>query len=218
MKRHKKQILEPDQGQVDAQGADPGAGAEGPLADSEESPPPPAGGADGPLSEGLELVEPPDQAIERLEEEVGTLKDQLLRTAAEFDNFRKRTARERQDMRARAQADLALNVLEALDDLNRVVSMDLTEASTQDVVDGVEMVERKLLQHLEATGLQRVGAEGERFDPNDHEALGMVAAPSPDADGTVATVVQVGYRFGNTLLRPAKVLVHMTTADEEGDS
>jgi len=170
-----------------------------------------------PLSESVELVEPPEEAAKRLEEALDQTKDQLLRTAAEFDNFRKRTAKERQDMRARAQADLALNVLEALDDLNRVVNLDLAEASTKDVIDGVEMVERKLLQHLELSGLKRVGAQGDKFDPNQHEAIGMVPTTSEEDDGMVANVVQSGYRFGGSLLRPARVLVHMLQA-EEGDA
>lgn len=170
-----------------------------------------------PISESVELVEPPEEAIQRLEEALDQTKDQLLRMAAEFDNFRKRTAKERQDMRARAQADLALNVLEALDDLNRVVNLDLAEASTKDVIDGVEMVERKLLQHLEPSGLMRVGVQGDKFDPNEHEAVGMVPTTSEEDDGTVANVVQAGYRFGGSLLRPARVLVHMLQA-EEGDA
>ncbi len=170
-----------------------------------------------PISESVELVEPPEEAIQRLEEALDQTKDQLLRMAAEFDNFRKRTAKERQDMRARAQADLALNVLEALDDLNRVVNLDLAEASTKDVIDGVEMVERKLLQHLELSGLKRVGIQGDKFDPNDHEAIGMVPTTSEEDDGTVANVVQAGYRFGGMLLRPARVLVHMLQT-EEGDA
>lgn len=170
-----------------------------------------------PLSESVELVEPPEEAIQRLEEALDQARDQLLRTAAEFDNFRKRTAKERQDMRARAQADLALNVLEALDDLNRVVNLDLAEASTKDVIDGIEMVERKLLQHLELSGLKRVGVPGDKFDPNEHEAIGMVPTTSEEDDGMVANVVQAGYRFGGSLLRPARVLVHMLQA-EEGDA
>ncbi len=168
-----------------------------------------------PLSESVELVEPPEEAIQRLEDALDQTRDQLLRTAAEFDNFRKRTARERQDMRARAQADLALNVLEALDDLNRVVSLDLAEASTKDVIDGVEMVERKLLQHLELSGLKRVGVQGDKFDPNEHEAIGTVPTTSEEDDGTVANVVQAGYRFGGSLLRPARVLVHMLQTEED---
>ena len=170
-----------------------------------------------PPPDSVELVEPPEEAIGRLEDELGQVKDQLLRMAAEFDNFRKRTAKERQGMRARAQADLATNVLEALDDLNRVVSLDLAEASTKDVVDGVEMVERKLLQHLELSGLVRVGLQGDKFDPNDHEAIGMISTSLEEDDGMVAQVIQVGYRFGGSLLRPAQVLVHMLQA-EEGDA
>ena len=74
-----------------------------------------------------------------------------------------------------------------------------------------------MLQHLELSGLKRVGVPGDKFDPNEHEAIGMVPTTSEEDDGMVANVVQVGYRFGGSLLRPARVLVHMLQA-EEGDA
>jgi len=169
--------------------------------DAPQAPPGEAGGTD--------LVEPPDQALERVTGELEELNDRYLRLAAEFDNFRKRVTRERSQMRAQAQADLVRDVLDALDDLERVTSHEASHGSVQEVVAGVEMVERKLMSELERMGLERVGAPGVRFDPNHHEAVGALPAPAPDQDGTVAAVLQPGYRFGGMLLRAARVQVYV---------
>ncbi len=171
---------------------------------------------DGPPADGgAALVEPADEAIRRLTAEVDEVQDRYLRLAAEFDNFRKRVTRERQEIRARAQAEVVANTLDALDDMGRVTEFDAAQASVQDVLEGVRLVERKLLRDLETAGLARIGQAGERFDPQWHEAVGTVPASSPDDDGTVAAVLQVGYRFGDVLLRPARVRVAMTPDEEE---
>ena len=112
-------------------------------------------------------------------------------------------------MRAQSQAELVRDVLDALDDLERVTSHEASHGSVQEVVAGVEMVERKLMSELERMGLERVGAPGVRFDPNHHEAVGALPAPAPDQDGTVAAVLQPGYRFGGMLLRAARVQVYV---------
>ncbi|HEX9692194.1 MAG TPA: nucleotide exchange factor GrpE [Gemmatimonadales bacterium] len=150
---------------------------------------------------------PAGEIIQRLESERDEARDQLLRTAAEMDNFRKRTARERADMWTKAQAALAGRVIEALDDLNRVLELEVGPGGAEAILDGVRMVERKLVRELENAGLERLGEVGERFDPNHHEAVGTVVAERPEDDGTVADVFQPGYRFGSTLLRPARVRV-----------
>jgi molecular chaperone GrpE len=155
----------------------------------------------------VRLVEPPEEAVRRLGGELEELNDRHLRLAAEFDNYRKRMIRERAEMRERAQAELVRDMLEAIDDLNRVTSMDHGEAGVKDVLDGVELVERKLHAELERLGVERVGAEGAVFDPNSHEAVGTLPANSPELDGTIAAVLQPGYRFGSVLLRPARVNV-----------
>ncbi len=166
---------------------------------------------------GAALVEPPQQAIQRLTDELEATKDRYLRLAAEFDNYKKRTVRERSEMRGRAQAEVIANTLDALDDLARVSDLDPTAATVQDVLAGVELVERKLLRELESAGLKRVGAVGEDFDPNHHEAIGSVPATGPEDDGTVAAVMQVGYRFGDILLRPARVQVAMFSESADQD-
>jgi molecular chaperone GrpE len=162
---------------------------------------------DAPGHDGMQLVEPPDEAIRRLKGELDTVSDRYLRLAAEFDNFRKRVTRERTELRARAQGDLVRRILDSLDDLTRVSAINGTVANLQDVVNGVDLVERKLLRELEEAGLERVGAAGEIFDPNVHEAVGTMPASEEAPPGTIGTVTQLGYRFGGTLLRPARVMV-----------
>ncbi len=147
------------------------------------------------------------EAVRRLTREQEALKDQYLRLAADFDNFRKRAARERSETWARAQAVVVSNLLDALDDLERVSAVDAGQTKAEDVLVGVRLVERKILKELENVGLKRVGSEGEVFDPNHHEAVAALPAPSSDHHDQVAAVLQPGYQFSGALLRPAKVQV-----------
>lgn len=174
-------------------------------------------GAEDQSEGGGALVETPEAAVVRLTEELDAHKDRYLRLAAEFDNFRKRMVRDRTETRARAQADVMAVLLESLDDLSRVAALDPAQSSVEDVVAGVGLVERKLLRELQNQGLQRVGTDGERFDPNDHEAVATAPAPAEDKEDRVAAVLQVGYRLGNMLLRPARVQVFVAPP-EGGES
>lgn len=176
--------------------------------------------AETPAPTGQALVEPPAQMIERLSEELEQLKDRHLRLAAEFDNFKKRTQRERVESWSRAQAEIVVSVLDSLDDLGRVAHFDAEKIPVRDVLAGVELVERKLLRALAGAGLERVGAEGEPFDPHTQEAVSTLPAPTADQDHRVASVLQPGYRFGGALLRPARVSVYVwqesTPSDQSG--
>jgi molecular chaperone GrpE len=158
---------------------------------------------------GAALVEPAQEAVLRLEAELDSLKDRHLRVVAEYDNFRKRTSKERAETWGRAQADVVANLLDALDDLGRVADLDAQVTSAADVIKGVELVERKFLRELESAGLERAGEPGETFDPNVHEAVGSLPAESSEEDQTVGAVLQIGYRFGGVLIRPARVQVKM---------
>ncbi len=178
----------------------------------------PAGNDGDAPADGAGLIEPPAEAIERIQQELAALKDRHLRVAAEYDNFRKRTARERADLRSRAQAEVVTSLLDALDDLGRVSELDPKGTSAGDVIKGVELVERKLLRHLEDAGLEKVGELGEAFDPNVHEAVGSLPAETEQDDHTVGAVFQPGYKLGATLLRPARVQVKMWTGGGSGDA
>ncbi|HYO48146.1 MAG TPA: nucleotide exchange factor GrpE [Gemmatimonadota bacterium] len=172
-----------------------------------EDPESDASGDDGQLAEETRAEERA-VATEDLEQELDALEDRFLRLQAEFDNFRKREARERSAAWARAKADLVQKLLGALDDLQRVAHLDPGKTAASAVIDGVSLVERKLADTLEREGLTRIGEIGEPFDPHRHEAISILPASSPDRDGTVAAVAIPGYEFGSQLLRPAQVQVY----------
>jgi molecular chaperone GrpE len=128
----------------------------------------------------------------------------LQRVAADFDNYRKRVARDQQQLVARAHERLIAELLPVLDDLERALSAaEVHDEAT--VVEGVRLVQRALVESLAREGLQEIDAEG-AFDPHVHEAL--LAQPAEGVEpGTVLQVVQKGYRLGDRVLRPARVVV-----------
>jgi molecular chaperone GrpE len=139
--------------------------------------------------------------------ELAEQRDKYLRLAAEYDNFRRRTAKERQESHARGQADLIRGLIDALDDLGRVAHVDPETSDTRTVVDGVSLVEKKLLKTLTSQGLQVIDPIGQPFDPATMEAVMTEPAESPEEDHKVARVFQLGYVFNGQLLRPARVVV-----------
>lgn len=154
--------------------------------------------------------DPPDGAapVAELEAERDRLKDQHLRLAADFDNFRKRTEDRLRQRWNRAQADLVARFLEPLDDLRRVTALEPeSTASVDAIVEGVDLVERKFFRALEEAGVEVVDPEGAGFDPNTMEAMMRVSAESEDDDDTVASVFQRGYTLKGILIRPARVSV-----------
>jgi molecular chaperone GrpE len=157
-------------------------------------------------SSGLPM-EPQEQAVRRLETELDEAKDRHLRLAAEYDNYRKRVARERSELADRAQATLVGRLLDVLDDMDRL-SADGTAASAEALRQAVELVDKKLHKELQAAGLERIDPVGAAFDPSLHEAVSIVPPPSPDRDHQVAATFQAGYRFKGTLVRPARVQVY----------
>jgi molecular chaperone GrpE len=134
-------------------------------------------------------------------------RDKHLRLAAEYDNYRRRTAKERQEAHARGQADLIKGMIDTLDDLARVAHVDPAVSDTKTVVDGVSMVEKKLLKSLAGHGLEVVDPTDHPFDPATMEAVMTEPAKSPEEDHLVARVFQPGYLFAGQLLRPARVVV-----------
>ncbi|MEO5903114.1 MAG: nucleotide exchange factor GrpE [Gemmatimonadaceae bacterium] len=154
-------------------------------------------GADGPT----------DDQISELQRELTTERDKHLRLAAEFDNFRRRNLKEKMEAEARGQAELARLILDPLDDIARFAHVDPAQTESRTIVEGVEMVEKKLDKTLRGAGLEPVNPVDQKFDPALHEAVGTETADSPDLDGTVSRVYQLGYTFKGQLLRPARVVV-----------
>lgn len=133
--------------------------------------------------------------------------ERYLRLAAEYDNYRKRTGRERAESYARAQADLVKQLLDGLDDLARFAHVDPDTADAKMIGQGVEMVEKKMMKALTGAGLEIVNPLNQSFDPTMHEAVSTEAALSPEDDHVVSRVFQAGYLFNGQLLRPARVVV-----------
>lgn len=154
-----------------------------------------------------EGLEEETAAAEELMAELDELRDRHLRLAAEFDNYRRRTRQELLKTRELGAAELARRLLEPLDDLRRVTETPGRSATLEALHEGVALVERKLLKELREAGLERIEPRGERFDPNQHEALSSVPTDDPEQDQVVVDVFLPGYRFGDRLLRPARVAV-----------
>jgi molecular chaperone GrpE len=156
-----------------------------------------------------------DSGLAALQRERDELYDRLLRTTAEFDNYRKRTDRERRDLREMSAADVVHELLPVVDDLERALEAARppdAEPGAADAVPlgsfrrGVELIHRQLLEFLRRRGVEPFEALGEPFDPNWHEAVGHDPADGR-ADGEVTVEVRRGYRIGPRLLRAAMVRV-----------
>jgi len=163
--------------------------------------------ASAPSPGGGALLESPEAAAERLARELSDLNERHLRLAAEYDNFRKRTAKERMELTARAQGDLVKQIIDPLDDLARVIAQGPGASDAKTVLDAVEVVDKKMMKALAAAGLEVINPVGEPFDPERHEAVSIAPAASAAEDHIVAMVFQPGYLFKGQLLRAARVVV-----------
>jgi molecular chaperone GrpE len=134
-------------------------------------------------------------------------RDKYLRLAAEYDNYRKRSARERTEAESRGQAELVSKLVDALDDLARFAHVDPATTDSQTLHKGIELVDQKMMKSLAAAGLEIIDPADQTFDPQLHEAVTTEPALSPEDDHTVGRVFQRGYRFNGQLLRPARVAV-----------
>ncbi|QPC86249.1 nucleotide exchange factor GrpE [Mesorhizobium sp. NBSH29] len=150
------------------------------------------------------------EVVVRLMKENDELKDRALRAAAEMENLRRRTARDVHDARAYAVSNFARDMLAVSDNLRRaldaipVEAKEAGDAGFAALIEGVEMTERVMLSTLERHGVKKLAPEGEKFDPNFHQA--MFEVPNPDVPAnTVVQVVQPGYSIGERVLRPAMV-------------
>lgn len=147
------------------------------------------------------------EAQAALQRQLDEQRDKYLRLAAEFDNFRKRVTRERQDLVIRAQGDLIRQLLDSVDDLGRVTAVDASRVDPASIVTGVEAVQKKLLRALSNVGLEVVNPVDQPFNPELHEAVATERALSPEDDHLIAQVYQPGYVLQGQLLRPARVVV-----------
>ena len=154
-------------------------------------------------AEGVAAKQGSEEVIAALLAERDEAIDRWKRTAADFDNFRKRALRERQELVTLANERLVKDLLPILDDLERAL-VAATEHQEAALEDGVRLVHQSLEQLLQRQGIKEIDADG-MFDPHVHEAL--LSQPSDAAEGSVIDVVQKGYTLGDRVVRPARVVV-----------
>jgi molecular chaperone GrpE len=159
-----------------------------------------AGGASGEAGSQPELPPDPQDRASELEEQLSLEKDKYLRLFAEFDNFRKRTARDRIEMLRYANEEVIAALLPVLDDFERA-------RGAGQLSEGLELIYQKLVSILEQKGLKPMEAKGRDFDPDLHDALTQAPAGDPDKKNKVVEEVEKGYYLNDKVIRHAKVVV-----------
>ena len=154
----------------------------------------------------VEPQAPTPEAEERLAQENGELKDRLLRLQAEFENFRKRTERERLEFFEYAGEQIVRSLLPILDDFERAMKASDVSGEGTEFVKGIQLIYARLLDTLQKQGLETIETTGAQFDPHEHEAI-MRLETSEHEDNTIVQEFQRGYKFKGRLLRPSMVQV-----------
>lgn len=144
------------------------------------------------------------EKLKEAEDQLAKQKELLLRTAAEYDNYRKRTAREKESVYSDATADAVLEFLPVADNLER--ALEQKDCSAEDLRKGVEMVQKQMQDALKKLGISEMGKEGEPFDPAMHSAVAHVDDENA-GENTIAKVFQKGYKIGDKVVRHAMVQV-----------
>jgi len=144
---------------------------------------------------------------EKLTVELAKEKDKFLRLFAEFENYKKRTARERLDLIETAGSSVIISILPVLDDFERALSHIEEDKEAEELRKGVVLIYQKLLSTLEQRGLKEMESKGKTFDPDFHQALTEIEAPNKKMKGKVVDVIEKGYFIGDKILRHAKVVV-----------
>src|SRR5437763_17037444 len=170
-------------------------------------------GSTGVETEAPETAAPADAAadpVAALTKETAELKDRLLRTLADMENLRRRTDREVADARTYGVTNFARDILAVADNMERALKAlddeirDKAEAGVKALLDGVELTERELIKVMEKHGIKKIEPQGQKFDPNLHQAMLEIPDASVPA-GTVVQIMQPGYTIGGRGLRPALV-------------
>jgi molecular chaperone GrpE len=148
-----------------------------------------------------------ESSEQKLQQEISELKDKYLRLYSEFENFRRRTAKERIDLVKTASEDLIREIIPVVDDFERAFKASENEADVARVREGNQLVFHKLVRILESKGLKAMeGLVGKPFDSETQEAIAQIPSPSEDMKGKVIDVVEKGYTLGEKVVRHAKVV------------
>ncbi|BDS14460.1 nucleotide exchange factor GrpE [Aureispira anguillae] len=144
---------------------------------------------------------------ERLEKELSEMKDKYLRIFAEFDNYRKRTIKERQDIIKLAAKDSLGALLPAIDDFDRAIRAANDNENEEKIPEGIILIYNKLSKALEQQGIKEMVTTGQDFDPELHEALTKIPAPSDELKGKIIDTIEKGFYLNDKIIRYAKVVV-----------
>ena len=145
--------------------------------------------------------------LDEANEKVATLEDKYLRQVAEFDNYRKRTIKEKAELIKNGGERTIESILPVLDDFERAIKNMAKDESTADMLTGVELIYNKFVGILKQNGLEKIETEGKDFDTDYHEAIAIVPAPCEELKGKVLDCVQTGYILNDKVIRHAKVAV-----------
>ena len=148
-----------------------------------------------------------DQKIAELDQKVNELNDKYLRLYSDFDNFRKRTAKERAELIQSGGEDVFKSILPVIDDFERALKSNASTTDIKAVNDGVSLIYNKLKSTLTQKGLEEMKSIGEPFDADLHEAITNIPAPSDDLKGKVVDEVEKGYTLNGKIIRFAKVII-----------
>jgi molecular chaperone GrpE len=141
------------------------------------------------------------------EEELAKEKDKFLRLFAEFENYKRRTAKERIELIKTASKDLISEILPVIDDFERGLA-EIKKAKDKELLKGMELIYKKLLRVLESKGLEKIKVKnGDEFNPEIHEAITQIPAPNKKMVGKIIDVLENGYKLGDTVIRYPKVVV-----------
>ena len=148
-----------------------------------------------------------DSENEKLKNDLEKEKDKFLRLFAEFENYKRRTSKERLELFKSANQEVVTAMLPVLDDFDRALN-EINKAKDKDLLKGVELIYNKLRETLRSKGLEAMDIkQGESFDPDIHEAITQVPAPSDKLKGKIVDVVERGYKLGDKIIRFPKVVI-----------
>jgi molecular chaperone GrpE len=148
-----------------------------------------------------------EEQLEKAENEIVDLKDKHIRLQAEFDNYRKRTLKERMELLKTASESLLVSILPVIDDFDRAIqTLDLVEEESP-VKDGVKLIFNKFQEFLKQNGVKEIDAKEQAFDTDLHEAITTFPAPTEELKGKIIDVVQKGYYLNDKVIRHSKVVI-----------
>lgn len=158
-------------------------------------------------TEELSAEEKLQKSLEEAEKRAADIQDKYLRLSAEFDNYRKRTIKEKSEIIKNAAEKTITAILPVLDDMERAIANMQKSEDAKALLEGVELINSKFLKILSQEGLNKIETDGADFNTDYHEAIAMIPAPSEEQKGKVLDCVQTGYKLNDKVIRHAKVAV-----------